>query len=176
MRLAARSIKLTWASVAVFSVASVAQLLLQASLIYEVSVIEAVGPLAWATLDETAWGGTVALANGADRAFSSCLRLARAAGGQCLVATGPLFRVLALAAGCGILWTLSLTSHAAATADIRNLAVRRRLCTLSCGGSVGRGAVPTCASVSRFSCASFLHGSGASAWAVLCPDSRLWPG
>ena len=122
VRLAARSIKLTWASVAVFSVASVAQLLLQASLIYEVSVIEAVGPLAWATLDETAWGGLWLWRMALTGLF---VLLAFGASGRWPVSGGhrPLFRVLALAAGCGILWTLSLTSHAAATADIRNLAV-----------------------------------------------------
>ena len=132
-RLAGRSIKLTWASVAVFSVASVAQLILQTSLIHEVSIAGAIGPLAWATLRETVWGGLwlwrmgltgllVLLAIGMT-ALAARRSGGRGSGGVGTARAGLGVRVLAVATGCGVLWTLSLTSHAAATAGIRNLAV-----------------------------------------------------
>ena len=132
-RLAIRSIKLTWASVAVFSVASLAQLLLQASLIHEVSVAEAFGTPAWSTVRETAWGGLWLWRMGLTGLFvllavGLTALAARGSGGRTSSGVGTVraalgVRVLALVAGCVVLWTLSLTSHAAATAGIRNLAV-----------------------------------------------------
>ena len=133
IRLAIRSIKLTWASVAVFSVASVAQVLLQASLIYEVSVTRAIGPPAWATLSETGWGELWLWRMGLAGlfvlpAFGLTALVVRQSGERAPSGVGMVraalgVRVVALIAGCGVLWTLSLTSHAAATIDIRNLAV-----------------------------------------------------
>ena len=122
-RLSGRSIKLTWASVAAFSAASAAQLLLQTSLIHEVSIAGAIGPLAWATLGETAWGGLWLWRMGLAAIFALFAAALTAPAvresGRAVLAA----RVLAIAAGCGVLWTLSLTSHAAATAGIRDLAV-----------------------------------------------------
>ena len=132
-RLAGRSIKLTWASVAVFSAASLVQLLLQASLIHEVPFTEAFGTSAWNTLRETTWGGLWLWRMGLTGLFvllgigltALAVRQSsgRASGGVGTSRAALGVRALALVAGCGVLWTLSLTSHAAATAGIRNFAV-----------------------------------------------------
>jgi copper transport protein len=136
-RLMSRSLKLTWTAILVFVGASVLQLLVQSALIHEVSVgvslMEAAGPSVWSTLGETAWGElwlwrmflTLVFAVAAVAMTIHSVRqsrpLAIAGAGTTLVRTGV--RVLALAIGGGILWTLSLTSHGAATTGIRTAAL-----------------------------------------------------
>ena len=132
-RLRSRSLKLTWAAILVFVGASALQLLVQSALIHEVSVIEAAGPSVWSTLGETAWGElwlwrmlltlvfAVAIVVMTIRSGRQSRPLAIAGSGNTLVRTGV--GVLALAIGGGILWTLSLTSHGAATTGIRAAAL-----------------------------------------------------
>ena len=136
-RLMSRSLKLTWTAILVFVGASALQLLVQSTLIHEVSVgvslMEAAGPSVWSTLGETAWGElwlwrmllTLVFAVAAVAMTIHSVRqsrpLAIAGSRNTLVRTGV--GVLALAIGGGILWTLSLTSHGAATTGIRTAAL-----------------------------------------------------
>ena len=132
-RLRSRSLKLTWTAILVFVGASALQLLVQSALIHEVSVLEAAGPSVWSTLGETAWGElwrwrmlltlvfAVAAVAMTIHSGRQSRPLAIAGVGNALVRTGV--GVLALAIGGGILWTLSLTSHGAATTGIRTAAL-----------------------------------------------------
>ena len=125
--LASRTLKLLWLAVGLFLAASIAQLLLQTTIVHEGSLGGAFGDPLKSTLADTEWGNLwiwrVALALG----FAATLalgvldrRLARAED------MGPrqlLVRVAALGFGGAVLWTLSLTSHGAATAGIRSMAL-----------------------------------------------------
>ena len=132
-QLTARSFKLTWSAVCLFALASVLHLLLQSALIHEVSFSAAIGAPVWSTLRDTAWGGLWAWRMSFTAAFClvlAALLLARgkytrdsATPGGGAARTGVALEVLALGIGGGILWTLSLASHGAATSGIRNAAL-----------------------------------------------------
>ena len=130
-RLASRCSKLTWASVAVLLAASVAQLLIQAAAVHEVSVIQAVGSPVKTILADTDWGRLwlwrVGLALSFALALTNPRRLWPGAAAL-LTARWETIRarsttVIALGIGDGILWTISLTSHGAATPGIRSAAL-----------------------------------------------------
>ena len=115
--LSARSTRLMWVAVAVFLTASAGQLL--ALVTVDASLWEALRGLLWTTLSSTGWGelwvwrvaGAVALGvTLAGVRFASEL-------------WQPAIRMLALALGGAVLWTLALTSHGAATVEIRNMAI-----------------------------------------------------
>ncbi len=131
-RLTSCSYKLTWAAIIVFVAASSLQLLVQGSLIHEVSVVGAIGAPVWSTLRETAWGGIWLWRVGLTAVFAivmAALALlawrsaAQSTGGGWRGLARMLIGVLALGVGGGILWTLSLTSHGAATTGMRTAAL-----------------------------------------------------
>ena len=134
MALASRSLKLIWLAAGVFLAASVAQLLLQASIIHDAPLLETLGGPLWSILLETEWGGVwqwraaltlmfaLVLAAGLWRRGVPCGR-PQGAPLQTIPPWELASRLLAIGLGGGILWTLSLTSHGAATPGIRSAAL-----------------------------------------------------
>ncbi len=130
--LASRSLKLIWLAIVVFLAASAAQLLLQAAIIHDVSMLETLGGPLWSILLETEWGGVwrwrAGLALVFGLALAAPLIIAHVQGrGEGSSASHNRWelasRLLAIGLGGGILWTLSLTSHGAATTGIRSAAL-----------------------------------------------------
>ena len=122
--LATRSNRLTWVAVAVFLGASVAQLLLQTSIARDASILSVLGSPLWTMVSDTEWGRVWAwrVATGIGFALSMAGlavagRHGGARNGSPRLKIG--LRLLALGFGGAALWTLSLTSHGAATAGIR---------------------------------------------------------
>ena len=114
-----RTVNLAWAASLLFIAASAGQLVMIASISFEGSFWSIFfGPLK-ETASGTQWGNlwvwrvVAALGFGVTLWFA---RLAPSAGQQAL-------KLLALALGCATLWTLALTSHGAATLNIRALAL-----------------------------------------------------
>ena len=125
--LASRSSKLTWAGVGLLLAASVAQLLVQTAAIHDISVVEAAGAPVRTILADTGWGRLWLWRCGLTLAFivvlANPIRLwpkAIPLSTNLWDKTAPL---IALGIGGGILWTLSLTSHGAATPAIRSAAL-----------------------------------------------------
>ena len=115
----ARSLRLVAGAAGLLLAASVGHLLLVAIITHEVSLWSALGGPVSDTVSETDWGGLWAWRMAAALAFVVILAGIR-------YTTGPLqqaARLLAIALGCAVLWTLALISHGAATVDIRNLAI-----------------------------------------------------
>ena len=130
--LASRSFKLIWLATAVFLAASTAQLLLQAAIIHDAALPEALGGPVWSILLETEWGGVWRWRAGLALIFvlvlTAPLIIARVQGsGQGASGSDNRLelasRLLAIGLGGGILWTLSLTGHGAATTGIRSAAL-----------------------------------------------------
>ena len=115
--LSARSTQVVWIAVAAFIAASVGQLL--ALVTVDTSLGEALTGPVWKTLSSTGWGNLWLWRIGAALAFSLSLFGLRFASEL----WQPALRTLALALGGAVLWTLALTSHGAATVEIRNLAL-----------------------------------------------------
>ena len=125
---ASRSSRLMWAAAGVFLAASVLHLLFQASQIHEAPILSTLDGPAWSTITDTTWGqawlwrmlATVGLAASlvlphvADRRFGD-----EAGSGRWRMAG----RLAVLVFGGGMLWTISMTSHGAATAGIRPYAL-----------------------------------------------------
>ena len=122
--LAAHSHELLWVAIAVFLTASVAQLLLQTSIARDASILSVLGSPVWSMLTDTEWGRIwvrrVLTAAGFALSVASLTVAARRTdtehGGSRLHLA---IRLLAIGFGGAALWTLSLTSHGAATAGIR---------------------------------------------------------
>ena len=117
--LASRSLRLTWAAIAMLLAASVGQLLLLTTITNEVTLWAAFGGPLKDTITGTEWGGLWVWRMAAAVAFGLALISLRWAP----LLWQPAVRLLAVALGCAVLWTLTLTSHGAATVDIRNLAI-----------------------------------------------------
>ncbi len=118
-KLSGRSMGLTWAALAVFLAASIGQLVLLATITLESPFWGVFFSPLIDTVTSTEWGNIWSWRIGAAIAFGAALgamRFASGAGRMALTA-------LALASGCAALWTLGLTSHGAATVNIRNLAL-----------------------------------------------------
>lgn len=122
--LAARSNRLLWLAIAVFLAASIAQLLLQTSIARDTSILSVLGRPLGSMVTDTEWGRIwvwrVLMAIGfalgiAVLAVASRRDSANAGRPGLQVA----LRLLTLGFGGAALWTLSLTSHGAATAGIR---------------------------------------------------------
>ena len=123
-RVAARSQRLLWVAIAVFLGASIAQLLLQTSIVRDTSIIDVIGGPLWAMLTNTEWGRIWAWRAfmGIGFALSMAGLIVAARRTDHSDATSRLetgLRLLALGFGGAALWTLSLTSHGAATTGIR---------------------------------------------------------
>ncbi len=130
--LASRSLKLIWLATVVFLAASAAQLLLQAAIVHDVSMLETLGGPLWSILLETEWGGVWWWRAGLALVFALVLAapliiMRFQMGGQDTSGSDSSWelasRLLAIGLGGGILWTLSLTSHGAATTGIRSAAL-----------------------------------------------------
>lgn len=123
-RLEARSRGLLWASVGLALLASVAQLLTQAALLFETTLAGAAGAPALELL-ATEWGGLwlwrIGLLLGAGAALA--LPLPSRLGQARRQWFGAALRWVALAASLGALLTISMSSHAAATPGIARLAL-----------------------------------------------------
>lgn len=117
--LTSRTMSLTWAALAVFLVASAGQLLLVTTITHEVSFWQAFGEPVKDTLAGTEWGEQWVWRMAAAIGFGLALFGLRWAPQR----WGPAVRLLALALGCAALWAIALTSHGAATVDIRNMAL-----------------------------------------------------
>ena len=107
-------------AVGVFGVASVAHLVLQTTVIHEVSLAGAFGRPLWDTLADTGWGRLWGWRMALAAAFAAVLFAPRSRegdGGEAGVSRWPW--LAALAFSVGMMWTLSLASHGAATTGIR---------------------------------------------------------
>ena len=114
-----RSLRLTWLAIAVLLAASVGQLLLLTTITHEVSLWAALGGPLKDTVTGTEWGEVWVWRMASTVAFGLALIGLRWA----TKLWQPAVQLVALALGCLVLWTLTLTSHGAATVDIRNLAI-----------------------------------------------------
>ena len=122
-RLSVRSSRITWLALAVFMGASVGQLLLLTIITRDVALWGVFsGPL-WSTLTATGWGEIWVWRAAAALAFGLVLfvlHIFAQSAPQMLQTPG---RIFALMLGGAVLWTLGLTSHGAATVEIRNMAL-----------------------------------------------------
>ena len=125
-RLRSRSRRLFWFALIVFLAASGAQMLTQAALIFEVPPLETLGAPALEVLQTTEWGrmwlwrAGLAVLVGALFLLPIIVRFRRAPRQNRLNA---ITLWLALIASLGILLTISMTSHAAATIGIARFAL-----------------------------------------------------
>ena len=119
-----RSMRLLALAVGVFGASSVAHLLLQTTIVHEVSLAGALGEPVRATLVETEWGRLWAWRMALAAGFAAVLGAAWAAERRHSESEQPPWAALAaLALAAGVMWTLSLASHGAATAGIRGQAL-----------------------------------------------------
>ena len=125
-RLRARSQRLMWLALVVFLAAQGAQLLTQAAIAFDLELVDAVGAPAIDILQQTEWGRIwqyrvgLAVVVGALFMLPLIVRFRRAPNRERLVAV---LLWLALIASFGILATISMTSHAAATIGIARYAL-----------------------------------------------------
>ena len=126
--LASRSLKLMFLAVGLFIASSIVQLVLNAAAAHEVSFPGTVGSPLWSILADTEWGRLWVWRVGLSLAFLAALAVllfesmrTRPEEETERWAVGS--RLLALGFGGGILVTLSLTSHGAATTGIRSAAL-----------------------------------------------------
>ena len=118
-RLSVRSLGLTWLALAVFLGSSVGQLLMLTVVTREVSSWSGLGGPLWDTVSGTGWGETWVWRMALGVAFGAALFALRFVSEL----WRPAVRLLALALGGAAMWTLALTSHGAATVDIRGMAL-----------------------------------------------------
>ena len=122
-RLSYRSLGLTWLALAVFLGASVGQLLVLTVITHEVSSWGALPEPLWNTITATGWGEVWVWRMAAALAFGVVLCGLRFFAEPRPELYRTLVRTLALMLGGAVLWTLGLTSHGAATIDIRAMAL-----------------------------------------------------
>ena len=115
----ARSLRLVAAAAGLFLAASIGHVLLVATITHEVSFWGAFGGPIGDTITATDWGGLWVWRMAAALGFAVALAGLRLS----TQLWQPAVRLLLLALGSAVLWTLTLTSHGAATVDIRNLAI-----------------------------------------------------
>ena len=133
-RLRSRSQRLMWLALLMLLASSVAQLLMQAAILFETTLLEAAGAPAIEVVQGTDWGGVwqyraiLAVLVGALFLLPLVVRLRRSSHQDRLLAV-TLW--LALIASLGILLTISMTSHAAATLGIARLALANDLIHLT---------------------------------------------
>lgn len=114
-----RSHRLVRLALTVFLLASVGQLLLLTTITHEVSLWDIFGGPLVDTVTGTEWGEVWVWRMAAAIGFGLVLIGLRWASEM----WQPAVLLLALALGCAALWTITLTSHGAATVDIRGLAI-----------------------------------------------------
>ncbi len=116
-RLSHRTSRVMWIAVGVFVAASAGQLLTLVTV--DVSLWDALGGPLWSTIAGTGWGKLWLWRVAAAAAFALALLGPRLASEL----WQPAARTVAIALSGAVLWTLALTSHGAATVDIRNMAI-----------------------------------------------------
>ena len=103
---------LAWTALAIFLSASALRLMIQASIVYDTSILGALTGSAWSLMSETEWGRLWAMRAG----------FALAAGGALFAMRGRVenaaLTLLTLALGLGALFAISRSSHAAALTEI----------------------------------------------------------
>ena len=125
-RLRSRSQRLMWLALVVFLAASVAQLLIQTATLFETTLVEAAGERAMEVARETDWGRMwlyrtgLAVLVGALFLLPLIVRFRRSSRHDRLLAVSLW---LALIASLGVLLTISMTSHAAATVGMARFAL-----------------------------------------------------
>ena len=112
-----RTTRLALIAVVVFVAASAGQLLTLVTV--DTSLVDALGGPLWSTISSTGWGQLWLWRVVAAAAFAIALFGSRFASEL----WQPAARTLALGLSGAVLWTLALTSHGAATVDIRNMAI-----------------------------------------------------
>ena len=117
--LAARSHRVILAALVLLAAASLGELLLLTTITHEATLWAALGGPLRETVTGTEWGEVWVWRMAAAIGFGLALLGLRWASDL----WQPAVRLLALALGCAVLWTLTLTSHGAATVDIRGLAI-----------------------------------------------------
>jgi copper transport protein len=128
-RLASRSLKLLWVAMVIFLLASLGQLIVQTAAVFDASFQEILGSPIMDIITGTDWGNLWLWRVGLLLAIAVALSLdalwpSRESSHDGLKWDLPLvIRTLALAGGAGMLLTLSLTSHGAATLRIKFPAV-----------------------------------------------------
>lgn len=126
--LASLSLRLMILAAGLFIASSVLQLILNAAAAHEVSLLGALGSPLWSILGDTEWGRLWLWRAGLSLAFLAALAalLFESRRAHSEDETGRwavVGRLMALGLGAGVLFTLSLTSHGAATAGIRSAAL-----------------------------------------------------
>ncbi len=116
--------RLVWLAIAVFLGASLGELLLQTSIAWDASIVGVLGSPLWSLVTDTEWGRIWAwrVFMGIGFALSitgMLLARRRVDSREGSARLEVALRVLALGFGGAAIWTLSLTSHGAATAGIR---------------------------------------------------------
>jgi copper transport protein len=115
-----RSVKLNWIAWGLLLVASAGHLLLQTTISYELPLFQAIGRPLGTLLFDTTWGRLWLWRLALLLVLASFLWLAgRHHGTESAGGWAQPYELLALAAGLGVLLTLSLSSHAAATGQIQ---------------------------------------------------------
>jgi copper transport protein len=122
-RISVRSLGLTWLALALFLGASVGQLLVLAVITHEVSSWGALPSALWNTITATGWGEIWVWRMVAAVAFGVVLYGLRFFAEPRPELYRTVVRTLAIVLGGAVLWTLGLTSHGAATIDIRAMAL-----------------------------------------------------
>lgn len=128
-RLASRTLKLLWAAIIIFLLASLGQLVVQTAVVFDAPLQEALGRPIKDVITGTEWGNLWLWRVGLLLGIAVVLSLGPLSPSRESSRHGsrrdlPLVtRVLALAGGAGMLLTLSLTSHGAATQGIKIPAV-----------------------------------------------------
>ena len=108
---------LTWAALAVFLSMSTLRLVIQASVVYEVSPLDALTGPVWSLVSETEWGRLWLMRMGFVAATGAVLFAMRGR------IENTALSLLAIALGAGALLTISRSSHAAALLEIGNISL-----------------------------------------------------
>ena len=111
-RLSRNTLILTWAALAIFLSASALRLIIQASIVYDTSMLSALTGPAWSLISETEWGRIWAMRVAFALASGVALFFMRAR------AENSALALLTLALGAGALFSISRSSHAAALAEV----------------------------------------------------------
>ena len=108
---------LTWAALAVFLSMSALRLVIQASVVYDTSPLDALAGPVWSLVSETEWGTLWLMRMGFGIATGVVLFLMRGRTNNTASVS------LAIALGAGALLTISRSSHAAALLEIGNISL-----------------------------------------------------
>jgi copper transport protein len=122
-RMTSRTFKLVWIAMAVVLIASLAQLVLQTSLVFEVPLHQAIGSNWISILTETRWGNLWLWRVGLLLPIGALVPFHGESYDNRAEFTFRIGRILAGWLSAAILLTISLASHGAATAEIRDSAI-----------------------------------------------------